>query len=372
MGKTVKISILHVIFLCMTVIGLKSHVSILPSILEVGGRDGWLSVLLAAVIVLPWLLFLVAITKRMDSRPFIKIVEEKSGPAAAMVIKIIVGGILLLLAAFTMVEMLLWVHATFLPTTPMPVLFGIYFILCVALAVQGLQTIVIANAIVLSVVILLGFFIAFVNAGVKDYSLLLPVLEHGMDPVLMAVIFPMAGLTELLLFIFIQHHVKSRIQFRHFALMLLLLMGLTMGPLVGAIVEFGPDEAAKQRYPAFEEWALASVGEFINHMDFFSIYQWMTGAFIRISFYLYIVTELFGIATQKKKIWKYIAPPFAFICLILMLFDEQAFLEMNNYYILISGTIVLLILGVVFTVLIRRKKGHRQEGISGANKGDHA
>ena len=372
MGKTVKISILHVIFLSMTVIGLKSHVSILPSILEVGGRDGWLSVLLAAVIVLPWLLFLVAITKRMDSRPFIKIVEEKSGPATAMVIKIIVGGILLLLAAFTMVEMLLWVHATFLPTTPMPVLFGIYFILCVALAVHGLQTIVIANAIVLSVVILLGFFIAFVNAGVKDYSLLLPVLEHGMDPVLRAVIFPMAGLTELLLFIFIQHHVKSRIQFRHFALMLLLLMGLTMGPLVGAIVEFGPDEAAKQRYPAFEEWALASVGEFINHMDFFSIYQWMTGAFIRISFYLYIVTELFGIATQKKKVWKYIAPPFAFICLILMLFDEQAFLEMNNYYILISGTIVLLILGVVFTVLIRRKKGHRQEGISGANKGDHA
>ncbi|MGM9949641.1 MAG: endospore germination permease [Lysinibacillus sp.] len=372
MGKTVKISILHVIFLCMTVIGLKSHVSILPPILEVGGRDGWLSVILAVLIVLPWLLFLAAITKVMDGRPFIKIVKEKNGPVATMIIKIIAGSLVLLLAAFTMVEMLLWVHSTFLPATPMPILFGVYFILCIALAVQGLQPIVIANVIVLAIVIVLGFFIAFVNIRVKDYSLLLPVLENGIDPVLMAVIFPMAGLTEVLLFIFIQHHVKSRIQFKHFALMLLLLMGLTLGPLVGAIIEFGPEEAAKQRYPAFEEWALASIGEFINHMDFFSIYQWMTGAFIRISFYLYMVTEIFGISAQKKKVWTYVAPPFAFICLVLMLFDEQTYLNMNNYYVLIFSAIVLIILGIIFTFLIRRKKGHRQEGISGANKGDHA
>lgn len=371
MGKTVKVSILHLILLCMTVIGLKNHVSILPPMLEIGGRDSWLSVILAFVITLPWLILLVVITKAMNGRPLLTVLEEKNGPAVTRIIQSIVGSLIMLLAAFTLVEMLQWVHTTFLPTTPIPALFAVYFILCVALATQGLQTIVIANVIVLFITIILGFFIAFVNMKVKDYSLLLPILENGIDPVLMAVIFPMSGFMELLLLIFIQHHIKSRIQFKHFALMLFLLMGLTLGPLIGAIVEFGPDEAAKQRYPAFEEWALASIGEYINHMDFFSIYQWMTGAFVRIGFYLYLATEVFGLAAKPKKIWTYIAPPFAFICLILMLFDEQTYLDINSYHILIFSMILLTILGFVFTFLIWRKKGHRQEGISDANKGDN-
>jgi spore germination protein (amino acid permease) len=355
----------------MTVIGLKTHVSVLPPILDVGGRDGWLSVILAGAIVFPWLLLLVIITKKMNGRPFIKVIEEKKGSVFTFIIKMIVAVQVFLLAAFSMVEMLQWVHTTFLPNTPMPAVFVVYFLLCILIAIQGLQTIIIANVIVLFISIILGFFIAFVNIPVKDYSLLLPVLENGINPVLMAVIFPMAGFMELLLLIFIQHHVKSRIQFKHFALMLILLMGLTIGPLVGAIVEFGPNEAAKQRYPAFEEWALASIGEFIDHMDFFAIYQWMTGAFIRIGFYLYLVTEIFSITTDAKKIWTYVAPPFAFICLILMLFDEQTYLNMNSYYFLIFSMILLAILGFIFTFLIWRKKGHRQGGISDANKGDN-
>ena len=41
MKKTDPISILHVILLSMTVIGLKNHVTILPPLLQVDGRDGW-------------------------------------------------------------------------------------------------------------------------------------------------------------------------------------------------------------------------------------------------------------------------------------------------------------------------------------------
>lgn len=371
MGKSVKISVLHVILLCMTVIGLKNHVTILPPILEVAGRDGWLSVILAAAITLLWLVFLAFITKKVNRTSLLKMLESKNGRVVAVIIKIIIVMQIFLLSAFTMVEMLQWVSITFLPNTPMLVLFILYFILCVSLAIQGLQTIVIVNAIVLFMVIVFGFFVAFVNMRVKDYNLLLPILEHGMDPVLLAIVFPMAGFLELLLLIFIQHRVKSRIRFKHFAIMLFLLTGLTLGPLIGAIVEFGPDEAAKQRYPAFEEWGLASIGEFINHMDFLSIYQWMTGAFVRIGFYLYLITEISNISTKPKKILIYVAPPFAILCLILMLVDEQVYININNYVILIFSAILLLILGIVFALLIWRKKGDRQEGMGDANEGNH-
>ncbi|KGR83385.1 GerAB/ArcD/ProY family transporter [Lysinibacillus odysseyi] len=371
MGKSVKISVLHVILLCMTVIGLKNHVTILPPILEVGHRDGWLSVLLGAVIVLPWLFLLAFIAKSTDGQPLIKIIEEKNGKTIARIIKFIVVIEFFLFGAFTMIEMLQWVNTTFLPFTPMLVLFVLYFILCMMLAIYGLQAIMIANVLVLFVVIILGFFVAIANLRVKDYTLLLPILEKGMEPVLLATVFPMSGFLELGFLIFIQHHVKNRIKFKHFALMLLLLLGLTMGPLIGAIVEFGPDEASKQRYPAYEEWALVAIGEYINHLDFLSIYQWMTGAFVRIGFYLFLVTEILSIEQQSKKVWTYVAPPFAIICLSLMLVDQQVYLFLNNYLFLIFSCCLLVVLGIVIALLVWRKKGQRQEELHHADRGDH-
>ncbi len=50
-----KISILHVVLLTMTFIGLKNHVTIIPSILKTAGRDGWASVFLGTFVILIWL-----------------------------------------------------------------------------------------------------------------------------------------------------------------------------------------------------------------------------------------------------------------------------------------------------------------------------
>ena len=55
MQNSVKISVLHVVLLSMTVIGLKNHVTILPPILEVAKRDGWMSVILGLACVIPFL-----------------------------------------------------------------------------------------------------------------------------------------------------------------------------------------------------------------------------------------------------------------------------------------------------------------------------
>ncbi|XRD23741.1 hypothetical protein AABM34_14730 [Lysinibacillus fusiformis] len=70
-------------------------------------------------------------------------------------------------------------------------------------------------------------------------------------------------------------------------------------------------EASKQRYPAYEEWGLVTIGRYIEHLDFFSIYQWLTGTFIRVSFLLYIVADLLKMTGDPKRIWQMLAPPFS-------------------------------------------------------------
>ncbi len=81
------ISILHVIFLSMTVIGLKNHVTIIPPLLDVAKRDGWLSVLFAGGgIVFFWLFLIVYIQSKSNQEPSEIGLNQKSGKLALLLL----------------------------------------------------------------------------------------------------------------------------------------------------------------------------------------------------------------------------------------------------------------------------------------------
>ena len=345
------ISILHVVFLSMTVIGLKNHVTIIPPLLDVVGRDGWASVIMATVIIFFWLFLLVYIQKKTNQEPIRDWLEAKIGKIGSTIVIYIIVIYLLILAAFTMVETLQWINSTFLPETPSIILLLIYTILCVLLVTTSLQTMVILNVFVLFGVVVFGFFVAFTNLQVKEYELLRPFFEHGFQPVIKGMIYPASGFIELIILLFLQHQFKERIRWYHFGIMLIILMGLTLGPLMGAIAEFGPTEAAKQRYPAYEEWGLVSIGRYIEHLDFFSIYQWLTGTFIRVSFLLYVIADLLKMTGDPKQIWRMLAPPFFILCLPLIILNENIFLKVKGNYILTITFIFFLLLSIFFVIV---------------------
>jgi len=67
----------------------------------------------------------------------------------------------------------------------------------------------------------------------------------------------------------IQHKLTKKTGFKSLMLMCFILTGLTLGPLMGSIAIFGPDEAANQRYPAYAQWRIVRLGEYVEHVDFF-------------------------------------------------------------------------------------------------------
>ena len=352
------ISILHVVFLAMTVIGLKNHVTIMPPLLEIAERDSWLSVLFTSVVMFPWLFLLVYIHRKSNQEPLKDWLPQKIGNVGSTIVIYAIAIFLIMISAFTMIETLQWINTTFLPKTPKLILLVIYVALCILLVTTSLQTIVIVNVFVLLAVVIFGFFVAFTNLQVKDYDLLRPFFEHGFKPVLTGLVYPASGFSELILFILIQHQIKTNLRWHHFAIMLLILTGLTMGPLIGAITEFGPAEASKQRYPAYEEWGLVTIGRYVEHLDFLSIYQWLTGTFIRVGFILYIVTDLLGMTGDPKRIWKMIAIPFFLMCLPLMLLNEHIFLQLKGNYIL-TATFVFFFLLSIFLMIVAFMSGKK-------------
>ena len=226
--------------------------------------------------------------------------QKYTGKGLGSIIFFIVILYFTLLAGVTLRETITWVNITFLPKTPFFLLAVCFAIICWMLAGTSLRTLSIVNIFLLFFIIILGFFVALANIQYKNFSLLLPFLEHGFRPILKGTVYQCSGMVELMLLLFLQHKAETPIRFRHFVIASIILTLLTVGPLIGAVIEFGPVEASKQRFPPYEEWGLASLGNFIEHVDFLSIYQWLSGAFIRIALLLLLIREYLPFKHKQK------------------------------------------------------------------------
>ncbi|USK71227.1 GerAB/ArcD/ProY family transporter [Peribacillus asahii] len=318
------ISIVQISFLFTTAIGLKNHVTVIPHLVAAGKRDAWISVLFALVCILIWGFLIKYIHKATAPHNIFEWIGKQINEKVKWFISIPCSLLCVFLGAVTLKEMVSWTSVTYLPFTPIFFLIALLVGLCLFLAMTSLQTIVIVNTLVLIAIVVFGFFVAFANLQFKDYSLLKPILEHGFKPVIEGVIFPLSGLVELIAFLFLQHKVHGKITYKAFLINALILAWLIFGPLTGSIIEFGPTEAARQKYPAFEEWGIVTLGRFIEHVDFLSIYQWITGALIRITFFLFISIEVLALKDDRKR--RVVLLIYSLIIIILSLLPMSEFL----------------------------------------------
>ncbi|MDP5276680.1 GerAB/ArcD/ProY family transporter [Chengkuizengella axinellae] len=297
------ISPTQLMLLMITSVGLINHVLIIPVLLETAQRDAWISVLINLIIYSIWIPIIIYIKKRTKQKNIHEFIESKLGKVITKALFIFIVVHLFLLSTTTLIATIRWTILTFLPETPMFMLTITFILLCFFTVITSLRTITNMNMLLLPVVVILGFFVSFSNTQYKDYSLLTPILEHGFQPVLIGMMLSGSGLVELFIILFLQHKVHSKIKLFPVLLTGISLVFLTLGPLIGSITIFGPEEAQKMRAPAFEQWRMVTLGRFVEHVDFLSIYQWLAGAYIRISLFMFIIPETLNIKKQKNKVW---------------------------------------------------------------------
>lgn len=322
------VSILQVILLFVTAIGLKNHVIVIPPLLKDGGRDAWIAVIIMSLLFLIWGILLLYIYKRLKGKHIQIWLENSTGKMFTSLLLYTISIYLLIVAAATLKETILWTNVSFLFQTP-PVVLSIAFILpCMFAALTNIQTITITNFFFLILVVVFGHFISFTNSQYKDYSLLFPIMEHGYQPLLKTMIYQGTGLIELIILLILQHQFKSKLKYRHFFILVFLLTWLTLAPLIGAITEFGPKQAAMQRYPAYEEWGLGRLGTYIEHIDYLSIYQWLSGAFIRITLILFSIRVLLNKESKKANIWIVITSSVLLGLIVMSPIDDRTFFNL--------------------------------------------
>ncbi|ALS22845.1 endospore germination permease [Paenibacillus naphthalenovorans] len=334
-----KISLLQGYMLILIAIGILNHVIIIPLLLTVSHRDSWVSVLVVLAISPVWVACLSYIIKDMNGVPLKSWLYRHFGRLLSCFLLILISVYVFAMGTLCLKDTITWTIASYLPQTPVLALVLAGVICNLFAAKAGLRSIAIVTGILLPFVIIFGDFVMSANFKYKDYSLLFPVMEFGTAPIWKGLFYAAGGLLEMMGILFFQEHLTKRPRFGNLMLVLVLLTGLILGPLTGSIAIFGPNEAAEQRYPAFEQWRMVQLGQYIAHLDFFSIYQWLSGTFIRVTLALFVLVD----------IWKPNKPlPWLILTAILMTgavvlpFSDAEFLDfLGKVYFPLSVYVVL-------------------------------
>ncbi|WP_127583051.1 GerAB/ArcD/ProY family transporter [Paenibacillus koleovorans] len=356
------IGLVQITMIILSSVGLINHVFIIPVLMDVAGRDAWISILLIAVPVIAWAGLLYWIMKKSRQQHLLEWVSTRLGGVVGWIVVSLACLYLFVSAAVTVRDTVNWAITSYLPQTPKtPLLIG-FLLVCYLTAVQGIRVIAIQTGILLPAIVALGFFVAFSNGPNKDYLRLLPVLEYGMGPVWQGALVSGCGLIELTILLFMQPYLTHSIRFWQVALIALILLGLTFGPVTGGIAEYGPQELSKLRYPAFEEWKLIILTRNVERLDFLSIYQWMAGAYLRISTALFLIQELMNRKrTIRPSLFQLPVLILLVVATLLPLSDERFYLLIKHLYL--PGTMAVLglvgvILGVVTLIGKKEKVSH--------------
>ncbi|WP_369404961.1 GerAB/ArcD/ProY family transporter [Piscibacillus salipiscarius] len=204
----------------------------------------------------------------------------------------------------------------------------------------------------------LGIFVATTNMPNKDYSLLLPVFVDGFRPMLTGMIFTTACILEVFMILFLQHKIKNKINYVGLVIVTLFLILLGLGPVMGGIAAFGPDAVIKERFPAYIQWQLVSIGRFIEHLDFFSIYQWLSGALIRISLTLYVLAEVLQIDDKKKRRRFLLVVGSLIVIVTLLPINDLLFVSfIKNIYLPFNLIFLSLLSLILFILIVIKGKG---------------
>lgn len=358
------INFLQAAIILMLMNGLANHVIVNPMILDASGRDAWLSVLAAGALFLVWTTMLLWLMRRSGQRPLKDWLASRTHPFVSWLLVLPLCAQLYLIGGMTTIHTSTWTLTNYLPTSPRTLLVVSLAVVCALPAIWGLRSIAILSAFLLPVVIALGYFVSFSNMKHKDFTLLVPVAEHGIQPIWSGVVYASGGFVELIALVAMQHRLNVKVKLWKMLAYACVSVYVMLGPVIGAITEFGPTEAMLQMESPYEQWRLVKIGDYIEHIDFFSIFQWLSGASIRISLSVYLLLELLGIRNARAKTGAAVGAIASYVAVGMLPINEYDFyLWMYRYYFPIS-LFVMLAVSAAWMLVALFGKPERKAGIA--------
>lgn len=302
-GVYMHFSRIQLLFVLILFIGISNHVLIMPHLLTTGKRDAWVCVLVSYVFLLLWGFILYLIMKKNHERLCLyDWIKARAGAIISRIFIFILAAYVLTISAISFYDLIQSINIYFLPQTPSWVVMLPFLLISAWSAYGGLKSIVYVSAVLLPIVWMLGIFVALFTSPEKDYAYLFPIFVDGYDPVVKGTIIILGGSADLLVLLLLQHHLKKSFTKVNLFFLITILVGLILGPTTGTLSSFGPAVSSDMRFPAFEQWRLITLGEYISHVDFLAVLQLLSGEIVRISLGFFLLSDMVkGYSNPSRK-----------------------------------------------------------------------
>ena len=336
-----------------------NHLYVVPIILELAGRDAWLSPLLLLLTGIITVLIYSELGRIMPDLSLMEIPCKLLGRFIGKMVCLLYILYFLIPPAITLRGLMGFMTISFMPYTP-PYIFGFCFLLICTYAVFiGFEGIVRANEILFPLLVFTGLIFSVMTSPEKNYQRLYPILEKGFYPVLHGSTPLLALLGELVVICMFIPTIKQSISLRITNVIIIIsIFILLIGPLTGTIAVHGIELASRLHYPTYSELDCIQASGVIENLRGAAVYIWTLGIFGRVSLYYYAsvigTTKLLGLTDYRKTVW-----PIGVIILILSLFlfpDTlmiKRFIEHGYTYISIC---VGIIFPAIFLIIALLKK----------------
>ncbi|MFB7142579.1 endospore germination permease [Gottfriedia sp. NPDC056225] len=322
------------------------HFLLMSVLLDKVGRDAWISVIIAFPALLIWLCILYYITIKTEQKSIPLLIKQRYGSLAYFIIVIPILAFLLMNSYIALKSISDWITLMYLPKTPRFVIELCLLLICTYCAQAGITSIAFISVFLLPIIILFELFLDGANIQFMHINWVKPMLQNGWNPIFKGSFFIAGGYVEILFLLLIQQHIKKRVKFKHLFSLGIVILISSLFPLFYSITLFGPQLSEKMRYPVYEQWRLLGIGQFIQHVDFISVYQFMSSSFIRISLCMFLCVDILNIRsnlTLNKMIWS-----LSFVLLVVICIPVTDI----GFHTIVKNTYIPIFVPVIFCISI--------------------
>ncbi|HEX6594743.1 MAG TPA: endospore germination permease [Bacillota bacterium] len=347
-------------FLIVLTLPIMGHVVLLPLVINLAGRDSWISALIAFPVGAFFLFLLYRLRLHYPDKDILVSLKKMLGNVLGVLTVTTLVIYFLFLASLSLASLVDMISTVFLPQTPVWVLVVSFLLLSINGALKDVKGIALTASILFFIVMFTGHSLTFINFPERRLSDLLPVLEYGWKPVILGTVLLSTIWIELLFMLIIPIRNIREKRFYFVALLgVFANVVMILSTMSGAIMTFGLGQSQSFVYPALEIVRIININ-FVDRLDVYGLILMTFGSYIRCSLFMRIsCDQILGFLGKRKK-WKNAVVYMSIAIIIGVLGYYMGYTRMNQEYFLTvyAYSIVLypLPLFLLFVVWMRKKK----------------
>lgn len=222
-----------------------------------------------------------------------------------------------------------FVSGSFLFKTPVLLVITSMILLC-AFAVRGGIEMLARSAVIFTPIFMLPIFFLLLLIPELDPKNMLPLLNHGISPVLKGTILPQSWVSEFFLVSFFLPHLSDPGKGAKWCVFSLCAVIASM-TFVNLIVLFllGPDTSNKT-YPVLIAFRYIRIGGFFENMEALLLAMWVVGNFVKIGVFYYAAVISFS-QWMKLADYRPVVFPLGIFTVIFSIWDLPNFPKFGHY-----------------------------------------